>query len=70
MLEEEDKQQVLKALEKACENDKIKCHVIGLTRLGLVEMTRKKVGQTLAARYTKPCPACSGCGRINLTNLN
>lgn len=70
MVTDEDKQQVLKALEQACAFDKMKCNVIGLTQLGLVEMTRKKAGQTLAARYTKPCPACSGSGRINLTNLN
>lgn len=70
MITDEDKQQVLKALEYACGFDKIKCNVVGLTQLGLVEMTRKKVGQTLAARYTKLCSACSGSGRINLTNLN
>jgi ribonuclease G len=70
MVTDEDKQQVLKALEVACGSDKIKCNIIGLTQLGLVEMTRKKVGQTLAARYTKLCSACSGSGRINLTNLN
>ncbi len=64
MVNKEDKQQVLQALEKACEFDKIKCNIIGLTQLGLVEMTRKKVGQTLAARYTKLCPVCSGSGRL------
>ncbi|HWQ88502.1 MAG TPA: Rne/Rng family ribonuclease, partial [Desulfitobacteriaceae bacterium] len=58
MVNDEDKQQVLKALEQACESDKIKCNVVGLTKLGLVEITRKKVGQTLAARYTKRCSAC------------
>ena len=70
MVNDEDQQQVLKALEEACESDKIKCNIVGLTRLGLVEITRKKVGQTLTARYTKRCNACSGSGRINLTNLN
>ncbi|MHB8125926.1 MAG: Rne/Rng family ribonuclease [Desulfitobacteriaceae bacterium] len=69
MVADEDKQQVLKTLEQACEPDKIKCNVIGLTKLGLVEMTRKKVGQTLAARYTKLCSTCSGSGRLGLTNL-
>ncbi|MFZ3102002.1 MAG: Rne/Rng family ribonuclease [Desulfitobacteriaceae bacterium] len=69
MVNNEDKQQVLKTLEQACERDKIKCHVIGLTQLGLVEMTRKKVGQTLANRYTKLCLTCSGSGRLGLTNL-
>ncbi len=70
MVTDEDKRKVLKTLEQACERDKIKCHVIGLTQLGLVEMTRKKVGQTLATRYTKLCPTCSGNGRLGLTNLN
>ena len=41
---------------------KAKCKVLGQTKLGLVEITRKKEGQTLAARYTAPCPKCSGRG--------
>lgn len=64
MLAEEDQKQVLFTLENACAQDKIKCQVMGLTQLGLVEMTRKKVGQTLAVRYSKPCPTCEGTGRI------
>lgn len=60
----ESQQKVLQELEEACLSDKVKCHVFGLTQLGLVEMTRKKVGQTLASRYTRPCPSCDGGGRI------
>lgn len=60
---EEDKNRIIEVLKAYCDRDKTKCDVLGLTRLGLVEMTRKKVGQTLAARYTKPCPACGGSGR-------
>ncbi|MEA4902332.1 Rne/Rng family ribonuclease [Desulfitobacterium sp.] len=62
MTSEEDQKQVLTTLEKACAQDKVKCQIMGLTQLGLVEMTRKKVGQTLAARYGKPCPVCEGLG--------
>ncbi len=61
---EEDRQRVLETLSSHCGQDKIKCDVLGLTRLGRVEMTRKKVGQTLAARYTKPCASCGGSGRL------
>ncbi|MGI6119169.1 MAG: Rne/Rng family ribonuclease [Desulfosporosinus sp.] len=64
MTAKEDQQQVLAALETACARDKTKCQVLGLTQLGLVEMTRKKVGQTLAVRYTVPCPTCDGSGRV------
>lgn len=59
-----DQQQVIEVLETACARDKTKSQVLGLTQLGLVEMTRKKVGQTLAVRYTLPCPTCDGSGRV------
>jgi ribonuclease G len=64
MTAKEDQQQVIKVLEAACARDKTKSQVLGLTQLGLVEMTRKKVGQTLAVRYTMPCPTCDGSGRV------
>ncbi|OLN31873.1 Cytoplasmic axial filament protein CafA and Ribonuclease G [Desulfosporosinus metallidurans] len=64
MTSTEDQQKVIEALETACARDKTKSQVLGLTQLGLVEMTRKKVGQTLAIRYTSPCPTCDGSGRV------
>ncbi|RNC29933.1 MAG: Ribonuclease G [Candidatus Dichloromethanomonas elyunquensis] len=60
----EDWEKLITTLEKFFERDKVKCKVIGLTKLGLVEVTRKKQGQTLAARYTADCPKCSGRGRL------
>ena len=64
MTSEGDQQQVINVLETACARDKTKSQVLGLTQLGLVEMTRKKVGQTLAVRYTSSCPTCDGSGRV------
>ena len=64
MTSKEDQKQVIEVLETACARDKTKSQVLGLTQLGLVEMTRKKVGQTLAVRYTTPCPTCDGSGRV------
>jgi ribonuclease G len=64
MTTESDKAQLLAVLEAAVARDKVKCQVMGLTQLGLVEMTRKKVGQTLAVRYSRVCPTCEGLGRI------
>ena len=64
MISEEDKARLLAVLEAAVARDKVKCQIMGLTQLGLVEMTRKKVGQTLAVRYSKLCPTCDGLGRI------
>lgn len=59
-----DWENLLTFLEKSFLRDKVKCKVIGLTKLGLVEATRKKEGQTLAARYLEDCPNCAGKGRI------
>ncbi|WP_088188384.1 Rne/Rng family ribonuclease [Desulfosporosinus sp. FKA] len=64
MAAKENQQQVIEELEVSCAADKTKSQVLGLTQLGLVEMTRKKVGQTLAVRYTAPCPTCDGSGRV------
>ncbi|NMA69504.1 MAG: ribonuclease E/G, partial [Desulfitobacterium sp.] len=62
MSSDEDKQKLLDVLEAAVGKDRVKCQVVGLTQLGLVEMTRKKVGQTLEVRYGQKCPTCEGKG--------
>lgn len=62
MEKEEDWEKLLDTLEKSFTKDKVKCKVMGRTKLGLVEVTRKKEGQTLAARYTENCSQCGGRG--------
>jgi len=62
MERQEDWEKLLDFLEQAFIKDKVKCKVIGLTKLGLVEVTRKKEGQTLLARYGMNCPKCEGKG--------
>lgn len=58
------RREVLKTLEEALKSDKNRAVVLGITQLGLVEMTRKKVRQGLAAVLQKPCPYCQGTGRV------
>ncbi len=57
-----DWEQLIEVLSEAFKKDKVKCKVMGRTKLGLIEVTRKKEGQTLVARYTTKCPTCSGKG--------
>ncbi|MGB4314406.1 MAG: Rne/Rng family ribonuclease [bacterium] len=64
MNKEEDQAAVLSALEEELQKDKVKAHVLGLTQLGLVEMTRKKVRQSLNNIVTKQCPFCEGKGKV------
>jgi len=61
---EDHQQKVLKELSQASKNDRTRTFVVGLTGLGLVEMTRKKVRQDLAAFLQQPCNYCSGTGRV------
>ncbi|HOL17634.1 MAG TPA: Rne/Rng family ribonuclease [Bacillota bacterium] len=61
---EEHRQKVLDKLNESIKHDRTKTYVLGLTSLGLVEMTRKKVRQDLAAVLQQPCPYCNGAGRV------
>ncbi|NLM22395.1 MAG: Rne/Rng family ribonuclease [Peptococcaceae bacterium] len=64
MEKEADWQAVIDCLNRVLAKEKTKSRVLGPTKLGLVEVTRKKEGQTLAARYTVPCQECTGKGWI------
>jgi ribonuclease G len=55
---------VLEVLSQALKKDRTKTHVVGLTGLGLVEITRKKVRPRLSTAFLKPCPYCNGTGRV------
>jgi ribonuclease G len=58
------RRRVVEALQEACRPDHARPTVLGLTQLGLVEMTRKKARQSLRDLLTRPCPHCDGRGRI------
>jgi ribonuclease G len=58
------RQRVFKALQEAVKKDRSKAHVLDLTQLGLVEITRKRVYQDLEEIMRTPCPYCEGRGRV------
>ncbi len=58
------RKQVLKALGEAVKVDRAKIHIIDLTELGLVEITRKRVYQDLEEVMRTACPYCEGRGRV------
>lgn len=61
---EEHRRKVIDKLNSVIKNDRTKTYVLGLTNLGLVEMTRKKVRQDLSEYLQQPCPYCGGSGRV------
>jgi ribonuclease G len=64
MENEEHGKEVLTKLEEELHKDKTKAHILGITSLGLVEMTRKKTRHSLSTALEKPCPCCEGKGRV------
>ncbi|HLC42588.1 MAG TPA: Rne/Rng family ribonuclease [Methylomirabilota bacterium] len=64
MEREDHKQQVSRALKKALAEDKARTNVLEISPLGLVEMTRKRVRQTLQSLFCAPCPICKGTGVV------
>jgi ribonuclease G len=66
MENENHKQRVLDVLTDELSKDRIKTHILGFTPLGLVEITRKKVGQPLNSTWEMIRPQCDGRGRIPL----
>lgn len=61
---QEHKDKVLDTLAEAAKRDRVKVNVLGLTVLGLVEMTRKKSGKSLSHTLLKTCPECDGRGTV------
>jgi ribonuclease G len=64
MEDEGHRAQVAERLESLARLDRTACHVLGWTRLGLMEMTRKKVRRDAAQRLYEPCAACGGRGVV------
>ena len=59
-----DEQRIIHALNQELTKDKVQAEVFGMTRLGLIEMTRKKVGSRLSERLLRDCSCCNGTGKI------
>ncbi len=58
------REQVAAALGEALSSDRIKTVLHGFTSLGLMELTRKRTGQTLREMLTVPCSRCAGSGFV------
>ena len=60
----EDREKVIDALEKELKRDRVKTNILGMTQLGLLEMTRKKTGHSLNQMMDRECNCCEGRGRV------
>ncbi len=59
-----NRDKVLGALEEALKHDKAKTTIVRMSEIGLVELTRKRVRESLGQMLTEPCPYCKGRGFV------
>ena len=62
MILESNREQVLRRLVECLGRDRTKHQVAEVTSLGLVQMTRKRVGQGLIEAFSTTCESCGGRG--------
>jgi ribonuclease E len=62
MVLESNREQVLRRLVECLGRDRTKHQVAEVTSLGLVQMTRKRVGQGLIEAFSTTCDSCAGRG--------
>ena len=55
---------VIEKFRDALARDKTRSQVFDITELGLVEMTRKRIGEGLLTEYSEICPDCEGRGVV------
>jgi len=64
MEKEVNRDKVFTALEDAMKSDKSKTNILKISDLGLVEMTRKRVRESIGRMMCEPCSYCEGRGYI------
>jgi ribonuclease G len=60
----ENRAALFDALETEIRKDRSKTKILQISEFGLIEMTRKRVRQSLERSLTQACPYCGGSGRI------
>jgi ribonuclease G len=64
MKSRKDQMAVYRRMRQRTDDDKAKIQVLQLSQLGLMEMTRQRLNESLSMSMYTPCPSCDGSGRI------
>ena len=59
-----NRSKVIETFRDALARDKTRTQVFDISELGLVEMTRKRIGEGLLTEFSEECPNCSGRGVV------
>jgi len=64
MEREENRQKLFSVFQEAMSKDRAKCTILEVSELGLIQMTRKRVRESLERTLCEPCSYCEGKGFI------
>jgi len=64
MRSEKDNQRVMQTLQRALSGDRAAFDITQFSDIGLVQITRKRTGESLSQLLSEECPHCGGNGRI------
>jgi len=64
MRNQRDQKQVYNFFKEQVKRDKAKTHVLPISQLGLMEMTRQRVQESISRAVYMECPSCKGKGII------
>jgi len=59
-----DQQQIYQRMKAGLRRDKAKTHILPLSQLGLMEMTRQRHTESVRAAVYDDCPYCKGRGKV------
>jgi ribonuclease G len=62
-----DQQQVYQRMKEGLRRDKAKTHILPISQLGLMEMTRQRHTESVRAAVYDDCPYCKGRGKVKST---
>jgi ribonuclease G len=64
MKSRKDQQMVYQRMKDRLRRDKAKTHVLPISPLGLMEMTRQRAAESISGAVFEPCPYCHGRGKV------
>ncbi len=64
MENEQHREELYNAFQEAMRDDKSKVNILKLSEFGLVQMTRKRLSESLTQMMCEPCPYCGGEGFV------
>ena len=67
MKQKRHQNQVYKALREALRTDRARTNVLQISQLGILEMTRQRMEESIRASTYSDCPYCEGRGKVKST---